>query len=600
MLLSARSLSFSSKLPRVFLYSLISATLMIMAVVAIQFAYSIWVPALAFVFIYLLVASGAYLLDRFLRETERSYQHQLSLMQTLINEAPAAMAMCDSKMHYIAASKRWLSDYKLDGFAVIGRSHYDVFPEISQRWRDIHKRCLAGAVESAKEELFIRSDGSKHWISWEVRPWMRNGGSNKIGGLLMYSEDVTAMKEAYELEVTQRAKIEVERALRVDAEKSLKAKDDFVATLSHELRTPLNSMLGWAHLLKRFGDDPERRSNAIKAIESSGQMLAEIISDILDINRIASGKLRLNLSEFSVGSIIEGAIQAAIPDAQLKGLEIANRIELADVTLVGDAIRLKQCLSNLLSNAIKFTNEGGKISVLAALSNDRVRISVADNGMGIRPELLPSIFERFTQADLSSTRAHGGLGLGLAIVKHLVELHGGTVAAESPGVKKGSTFTITLPLPVAEKGRDLATPAIANRDQPQMDNQIFGGLSLLIVDDYLPARELLRGALEDGGARVYTAASASDGLKIALENKPAILISDIAMPESDGCDLISELRANGYLNPAIALSAYTSPADMKRAYDSGFDRYLAKPIEIDELFRVISELRPATQLRQTR
>jgi CheY-like chemotaxis protein/two-component sensor histidine kinase len=339
-------------------------------------------------------------------------------------------------------------------------------------------------------------------------------------------------------------------------------------------------------LLKKFSNDPDRLVQAMNAIERSGQVLTQLISDILDINRIAAGKLRLNISTVSVPSLVESALNAVAPEIEAKGITIEKNIDLTSLTVSGDPVRLQQCIWNLLSNAIKFTPSGGRIAVSAGTHEGSLQLSVADTGSGIRPEILPRIFERFIQADTSSTRAHGGLGLGLAIVRHLVELHGGSVTAFSEGLGKGSRFTITLPLasPI------LATPSIANGTGDIADEISLRGRAFLVIDDQVEARELLRGALEDRGAHVYTAPSAESGLAIAQTKCPDLVISDIAMPEHDGCDFIRDARASGIAIPAIALSAHAAPADAQRAFDAGFDRYLTKPVQLSQLFTTIRDL----------
>jgi PAS domain S-box-containing protein len=364
----------------------------------------------------------SFIFDRLLRKLERGYQQRLRHMQTFITEAPAAIAMFDRNMRYIAVSKRWLSDYHLEGQDLLGRSHYEVFPELPQRWKEAHQRGIAGAIERESEELLVRADGSKQWLAWEVRPWRGGADGKEIGGILIFSEDITAMKEAYEQEGAMRAKAEVATALQAEAEKLAKTKDDFVATLSHELRTPLNAMLGWTQLLKKFSNDPYRLVQAMNAIERSGQILTQLISDILDINRIASGKLRLNVSAVAVSSLMEHALNTVTPEIDIKGIALKKYLDVESLMVNCDPVRLQQCVWNLLSNAMKFTPRGGTITVSARAINNQLRISVADTGCGIPPETLPRIFERFVQADTSSTRTHGGLGLGLAIVRHLARI----------------------------------------------------------------------------------------------------------------------------------------------------------------------------------
>jgi PAS domain S-box-containing protein len=540
---------------------------------------------------------ASFIFDRLLRQRDSMLQERLSNVEAFIGQAPAAMAMFDREMRYIAASRRWLSDFNIGIDDVCGRSHYEIFPEIPERWKLVHQRCLAGATERADEDIFIRGDGSRQWISWEVQPWFRNESTKEIGGIIIFSEDITAIKEAYEHEGELRAQAEVESALRVEAQRSVQEKDAFVATLSHELRTPLNAMLGWTQLLRKMDSNPARQAKALSAIERSGQALNQLISDLLDINRIVSGKMRLNVAEVSIPSLVQMVLDTVQRELEEKELHVELHLdqpEPGEQIVSGDPLRLQQCLWNLLSNAIKFTPDGGRITVSTHGDQETVAISVADTGCGIPSDMLPRIFDRFVQSDSSSTRAHGGLGLGLAIVRQLVELHGGTVVAESKGRNQGSTFTIALP-----RVAPSAAPQSIAFGSSVVDADVdLRGISFLVIDDQLEARELLRGALEDRGAQVYTAPSAESALALTSREQPDLLISDIAMPMRDGYDYIRNVRQAGICTPAIALSAHAAADDEQRAIGAGFDRYLAKPVRLEQLFNTINELLQGRTLQQ--
>lgn len=540
---------------------------------------------------------ASFIFDRLLRQRDSMLQERLSNVEAFIGQAPAAMAMFDREMRYIAASRRWLSDFNIGIDDVCGRSHYEIFPEIPERWKLVHQRCLAGATERADEDIFIRGDGSRQWISWEVQPWFRNESTKEIGGIIIFSEDITAIKEAYEHEGELRAQAEVESALRVEAQRSVQEKDAFVATLSHELRTPLNAMLGWTQLLHKMDSNPARQAKALSAIERSGQALNQLISDLLDINRIVSGKMRLNVAEVSIPSLVQMVLDTVQRELEEKELHVELHLdqpEPGEQIVSGDPLRLQQCLWNLLSNAIKFTPDGGRITVSTHGDQETVAISVADTGCGIPSDMLPRIFDRFVQSDSSSTRAHGGLGLGLAIVRQLVELHGGTVVAESKGRNQGSTFTIALP-----RVAPSAAPQSIAFGSSVVDADVdLRGISFLVIDDQLEARELLRGALEDRGAQVYTAPSAESALALTSREQPDLLISDIAMPMRDGYDYIRNVRQAGICTPAIALSAHAAADDEQRAIGAGFDRYLAKPVRLEQLFNTINELLQGRTLQQ--
>lgn len=544
--------------------------------------------------LFALLAEGiamSFLFDRLIKRIEREHRRRLHTMQTFINEAPAAIAMFDLDMRYLAVSKRWIADFQLEDQELLGRAHYEVFPEIPTRWKEVHKRCLAGAVERADSDLFVRGDGTQQWLSWEVRPWFEERGRGTIGGILMFSEDITEMKEASERESELRAKAYIDSKLRIEAERASKQKDYFLATLSHELRTPLNAMLGWTQLLQRVRDDPGRLSQALSAIERSGGVLAQLISDILDINRISLGKLKLTIESVSVESLIQSAFDTALPQAEAHNITLEKDISalgfsVSGVSVRGDPVRLQQCLWNLLSNAIRFTPSGGRVVISASAEDALVRIAVRDTGQGIRPEQLPRLFDQFMQADSSSTRSYRALGLGLAIVRQLVELHGGTVAAESAGIGRGAAFTIALP---REDSGALESPVIGEQDISTAEAQMSNRL-ILVVDDEMEAREFVRGVIESYGAQVYTAASVANGITIARRCPVDLIISDIAMPERDGCDLIRDVRAAGINTPAIALSAYTDPANVDRARHAGFDRCLAKPVKLEALVSCVREL----------
>lgn len=516
----------------------------------------------------------------------RAQTHTLQQMTIFINEAPVPIAMLDTEMRYIAVSKRWYSDYHINEPSIIGRSHYDIFPEIPERWRAVHQRCLAGATERADEDLFTRADGSEQWLRWEARPWMLVEKPNKVGGIIMFSEDITSIKVAHEQALRAKAQSEIDVALRSEAERLHKAKDEFLATVSHELRSPLHAMLGWIQLLKKAQTDRARFAQAVAAIERSARTQSQLVSDILDINRIASGKLRLTLQNLSVSQLIEDAIDTAMPHASEKNICVERPPTLPEAIVRGDPTRLHQCLTNILSNAVKFTPNGGRISVFTHTTRDSIQISVKDTGQGIRPDALPHLFERYAQTTATSTRVHGGLGLGLAITKHLIGLHGGTIAAYSTGEGLGSTFTITLPLQHSQ----MQSLGLTGTTNAAITPDRFRGLTFLVIDDDFEMRELMRCILEDHGARVHTACSAEEALGIErATNNLDLILSDIEMPDKDGYALLRELRTRGSSVPAIAVTGNSRPEDVARAHEAGFAKHLAKPVEVQQLLEGIDE-----------
>ncbi|MBI2202877.1 MAG: response regulator [Candidatus Rokubacteria bacterium] len=375
-----------------------------------------------------------------------------------------------------------------------------------------------------------------------------------------------------------------------------RAKDAFLATLSHELRTPLTAMLGWARLLRSGKLDDAGRERAVQTIERNTKLQVQLIDDLLDVSRIVSGKLRLEVGAVDLGAVIEGIIESMRPAAEAKGVSIHAALDPKARVVEGDAGRLGQIVSNLLSNAVKFTPEAGRVDVRLELVNGQTRVVVSDTGKGIAPQLVPYVFDRFRQADSTTTRAHGGLGLGLAIVHHLVELHGGTVHVASAGEGQGSTFTVRLPLMFDAAKGDLrpervSAPTPAAGAEPLM---ALAGRRILVVDDEPDAREFVTAVLEQHGAKVRTVASARDALTALKSEMPDVLVSDIAMPGQDGRDLIREVRQleheRGGAIPAVAITAHAHAESRGEALSAGFDAYLPKPLEPQELAAVVSSV----------
>lgn len=413
-------------------------------------------------------------------------------------------------------------------------------------------------------------------------------GLNKAS---LYQEALFARRRA-ELDAFEKQKL-YEEAARAN-----EAKDQFLATVSHELRTPLTSILGWAQMLGSGKLDDAMRQRAIATIERNARSQAQIVEDLLDISRIVNGKLRLNVQLFSPQLSVDAALEALRPAAQAKNISLQLVLDPSAGPISGDPERLQQIIWNLLSNAIKFTPKGGRVHLTLKKIDSNVQILVSDNGAGIPAEHLPTIFDTFTQVDSTSTRQQGGLGLGLAIVKKLVELHGGTVQADSPGVGKGSVFTVTLPLAaVRESGAAPETEAAANFSLPQ-DTEEFGlrGATILLVEDDDDARDMLASVLLSAHAVVETSSNASEALALYEGIHPDLVVSDIGMPGMDGYEFIAELRrrereAGRPGVPAVALTAYARVQDRMRALTAGFQMHVAKPVEPAELLTVLSSLR---------
>jgi PAS domain S-box-containing protein len=390
-----------------------------------------------------------------------------------------------------------------------------------------------------------------------------------------------------------------EQAARARAEEASRLKDDFLATVSHELRTPLNAILGWAHLLQMGTLDPDRARHAIDVIERNAHTQAQVIEDILDVSRIITGKLRLDAQTIMPATAIEAALESVRPAAEAKGVRLIATLDSTAGPITADPARLQQITWNLLSNSIKFTPEGGQVEIRLARLPSRVEIAVADTGQGIPDEFLPHVFDRFRQADASTTRTSTGLGLGLAIVRHLVELHGGIVIAESPGRDQGSTFTVRLPVRLEHElrppGGEPANDVANLRPDPHQAMPRLDGIRALVIDDEIDARELIRHVLESCGAEVRDAASAHQGIALFEDWAPHIVISDIGMPGEDGYSLIRQVRdregtTSGEHVPAIALSAYARGEDRLRALIAGYQLHVSKPVDPTEFALVVAGL----------
>jgi PAS domain S-box-containing protein len=433
-----------------------------------------------------------------------------------------------------------------------------------------------------------RKDGTIIDISLTVSPIRDAEG--RVVGASKVGRDVTAEVRAREererlLEAAQAAKAEAEAANRL--------KDEFLATLSHELRTPLNAILGWARILASGPVDPEDLREGLEAIDRNAGAQAQIIEDLLDVSRIVSGNLRLEVQRVNMAEVVDAAIAAVTPAAEARGVRIGKVLDPLAGPVSGDPARLQQVIWNLVTNAVKFTPKGGRVQVLLERVNSHIEIAVIDTGVGIRPEFLPHLFERFRQADASTTRRHGGLGLGLAIVKQLAELHGGTVRAKSPGEGQGSTFVVSLPITVVhEAPPEKARPREATPVEYDCSGAPLAGIRVLAVDDEPDARRLVRRVLAECGAEVAVAESAAEALRLVESFRPDILVSDVGMPDQDGYDLIRQVRGRAAAKalPAVALTAFARSEDRKRALLAGFQTHVAKPVDPAELVAVVASL----------
>ncbi len=508
----------------------------------------------------------------------------------------------------IRAWNRWLEDHsEMRADEVLGRNLLEVYTELEKRRLDRHyKWVLEGQTRVLSQRLhghllplptnYNLSGFSEMQQTARISPLLDADG--QVIGTVTVIEDVTE-RVARETELQSEADARThalasEKAARAEAEQANHLKDEFLATVSHELRTPLTAILGWSNMLLAGKLEGEARDRALEIIHRNAQSQNQLISDLLDVSRIISGKLRLDLRTVDLPRVIEAAVEATRPAAEGKGICLSTSLDPHAGPVNGDADRLQQVVWNLLTNSIKFTPEDGQILVESKLAGTRVEITVRDTGMGISPEFLPHIFDRFRQANPGTNRIHGGMGLGLSIVRQLVELHGGTIRAESEGDGKGATFIVSLPFVERDEGARLAERRAAGSRLELDCPPALQGLRVLVVDDEADTRDMLRAVLEHCGAEVITAGSAAEALEAIAHLRPDVLISDLGMPEDDGFSLIEKVRElpaeSGGRIAAAALTAYVRAEDRVKVLRSGFQLHIPKPVEPAELVTVVAHL----------
>jgi len=492
---------------------------------------------------------------------------------------------------------------------VIGNNLFELFPELTERRLDQnYKSALEGQIRLLSQALHgyliampaVSGEYGYPQMLQAVRisPLSHEG---RIIGTLTIIEDVTervAREAELQAQIEERSRLLLsEKLARNEAERANRLKDEFLATISHELRNPLNAILGWTHMMQLGKLNDANMERAVETIYRNAKSQSQLIADLLDVSRIISGKLRLEARTVDLINIINAAIDSIRPAADAKGIRLQTMLDPAASSIWGDADRLQQIVWNLLTNAVKFTPQGGRIQVTLQCIDSQVEIVVTDSGVGISKEFLPYVFDRFRQADASTTRKHGGLGLGLSIVRQLVDLHGGSVSVHSEGEGKGATFSILLPVVGVISNENEAeyvhsAPAdaiISFEGLPSLQ-----GLKVLVVDDEADTRELIGEVLRECGSEVIISRSAAEALVALEEQKPDILISDLAMPDEDGYTLISKIRAlpseRGGQIPAAALTAYARAEDRMRVLRSGFQFHLPKPVDSAELVTVVASL----------
>jgi PAS domain S-box-containing protein len=466
---------------------------------------------------------------------------------------------------------------------IVGQSILKVVPpELRHEEQEILDRIRLGRAIEHYETVRVTKDGRRVDVSLTVSPIRRPSG--EVIGASSIARDITEQKR----ETLERERLlHNERAARTEAERANRVKDDFVAMVSHELRTPLNAILGWTDLLKSAGGDTDLLARGVDVIARNTRLQAQVIGDLLDVSRIVSGKIALDLSRLDLTSVVANSVEALQSPALEKGVALTTRIALGPIATVGDPARLQQIVWNLLSNAIKFTPQGGSVTVELRRLDGHAEIVVTDTGAGIPSDFLPDLFERFRQASAMTTRRHGGLGLGLSIAKHLTELHGGSIRASSRGEGQGATFVVTLPLK-SEEPMSLLTDRRRDSDEAaaQAGKVSLTGLNVLVIEDDQDTRDLIRRLLESHRAHVVVAATAPEALEVLQRDRPDMIVSDIGLPDVDGYELIRRIRGLDDAlaqTPAVALTAFARFEDRTRALAAGFNAHVAKPVEPSEL-----------------
>ena len=463
----------------------------------------------------------------------------------------------------------------------IGKTAHEMLPGLDPIWFERYGEVARTGVPFRIESHI---EGLNRWYDIQA---------NRVGDpeqklVAVVFNDITPRRAA---EAERERALSLESTARADAENANRLRDDFLATVSHELRTPLNAMLGWVQMLRVGTLSPEKTKHALATIERNARAQTQLIDDLLDVSRILAGKLRLELEPVDVKLVVEAVCDAVQPAALAKEVQVECATQQGLMTL-GDAHRLQQIIGNLLSNAIKFTPRRGRVKIVALAVDSVIRIGVTDTGQGIAPDFLPHVFERFRQANASTTRAHGGLGLGLAIARQLVELHGGKISAASEGVGKGATFIVELP-----RAASAGEPGVVRRTASSAElreSRVLAGRDVLVVEDEADTRDMLRSMVEMLGGKVRVAANAREAFASLTAAPPDLLLSDVAMPEEDGYSLIGRIRQlapeRGGRVPAVAITAFSRTEDRMRALRAGFDSHVAKPVEASELTAILEAM----------
>ena len=527
------------------------------------------------------------------KRAEQAIRASEMRFRLMADSAPVLIWMADTSKAFTWFNKAWLEfgnrtmEQEL-GFGWVQNIH----PDDLDRFLRVYSDHFEARTAFRAEYRYRRHDGEWRWLIDNAVP-LYEGTDATFSGYIGSCVDITEFRQA----ASEREQLLVsERAARSEAERLGRMKDEFLATLSHELRTPLNAILGWATLLRRVKVGSDDYVKGVETIERNARVQTQIIADLLDMSRIISGKVQLDVQPVDLHEVISAALDGVRPSADAKQLRVRATLDAKVGRIRGDASRLQQVFWNLLTNAVKFTPAAGRIDIVLERVNSHVEVSVEDSGIGIKPEFLAFVFDRFRQADASITRRHGGLGLGLSIVKHLIELHGGTVRVKSAGEGQGSTFIVALPISVARAsdGGQHERPSFADVDLFSVGLPSLEGVTVLVVDDEPDARVLVSRILEERGARTVKAQTGAEALKLLNTESVDILVSDIGMPDYDGYKFIQHIRTQEPRRirgiPAIALTAYARADDRQRALLAGYQMHMAKPIEPRELIAGIASL----------
>ena len=525
------------------------------------------------------------------KRTQEALRQREEQLRLITNAVPVLISYVDAEQRYRFNNQKYEGWYGIPASEIYGKHIQEFLDEsVYESLRPYIEAVLSGE-EVTYETKVSDKDGASRYVEVSYVPLFNK--EKAVEGFVALINDIRDRKKA---EQEREQLLLREKAARTEAETANRLKDEFLATLSHELRTPLNAMFGWTQLLTSRKFDEKTTARALETIDRNTKTLKILIEDVLDVSRIITGKLNLKVIPVKLTKVVEAALEIVRPAAEVKEIRLESISDSSLGLVLGDANRLQQIVWNLVSNAIKFTPHGGKVDVQLVQIDSHVQIRVRDSGEGIAAEFLPYVFERFRQADSSSTRSHGGLGLGLAIVRHLAELHGGTVRTESPGIGQGATFIVTLPCKAA-----IAPPTTLEQLSPTEANKVtenclptLEGLRVLVVDDEVDARELIATMLEPLGVQVMAAASAIEALVALQAFQPDVLVSDIGMPGENGYGLIRKLREleeeQGGRIPAVALTAYARAEDRTQALLAGFQLHVPKPVNQAELAAVVANL----------